>query len=1308
MKRSLFVRRVLSPLVFGGAALLALPGVNAALTSLADTPLANSPSTSVLPNMMFILDDSGSMAWNYMPDFVHTNSAGTTFANCRVCTSSSCNGPGGTGSNGSSCGAAGKHANTELTGGTPDYGEAPFYANAFNRIWYNPDITYAPAVDSTGTSLGASVPTAAKNDGFGILATGTTNLTNAFKEVIYCNVNNPNASALTDTSKCRYQGRHNVSPFVAGTTYFLLGQSSGTNAGYPTTAFFSKNVVNSVPHYYNITPNEYCSDVNLVTCALATAAGAPPNATSNIPAPVRWCATAADAIATTVVSGNSGGNPRCRKKFDQGAGYVYPRFGRFTRVDIVPTTTSYPKSATSTRTDCAAAASCTYAEELQNFANWYSYYRFRLTLMKTSAGRAFLSIDDRFKVGFITINPNSPVTNDKFVPVKKFDAAQRSAFYTTMYAQDTNGSTPLREALSRVGRYYAGVSSGISSGMINAPTKPDPVEFSCQTNYALLTTDGYWNGNAGQTTTGGAIGNQDNTNSGFTTRTVGAYDGGIAGASDTLADVAAYYYKTDLRTAGAVSLNNVPTNDKDTNNAQHMVTFTLGLGLEGFMDYRSDYETASVGDFAKIKAGTNNACSWTSGTCNWPAPSANQPSTLDDLWHAAVNGRGSYFSASDPNSLAQGLQSALAQLRVATAAAAASATSSPNITQTDNFIYSSTFRTGKWDGEITAQRVDPVTGNVLSTVVWTAQDQLDTKAAAGSRQIFTIDEGAGGRRKPFLFANLSSTTVGGIAPEQSYFLNKCGVLSQCTLLTAAQKVIANDGTSLVNYLRGDRTFETFTPPGETEPVFRLRDHVLGDPVNATPAFVKAPQFDFTDAVTPTYASFQIANQGRQGMLYIAANDGMLHALNGDTGDEVWAYVPRIVMPRLAKIATDNWSATHQFSVDGSPQVMDVFLSGAWRTILVAGLNSGGRGFYALDITVPSAPTVLWEVCSDATICRNSDADMGYSFGNPLITKRKADGKWVVFVTSGMNNVSPGDGKGYLYTIDIATGQIISKVGTGVGSTTTPSGLNHIAGFADNFAIDNTARLIYGGDLEGNVWKFDTSSTNPTVTKLAGLFDAGGKPQSITARPELALIDGFPVVYVGTGRYLGTDDLVDPATLGLPYAYQQSLYAIKDRGVTYANFRNANVVQNTIIDNGTTRTTTNNTVDWAVNDGWFLDFNPGNTTPGERVNLDPQLVQGTLVVVTNIPNNGACTIGGDSFIYQFNYKSGTYVQSAAGQVAGTKFTGQITVGVVVVRLPSGVFKGIATGASGTKTPFPINIGGGSGNARRISWRELIRR
>jgi type IV pilus assembly protein PilY1 len=933
--------------------------------------------------------------------------------------------------------------------------------------------------------------------------------------------------------------------------------------------------------------------------------------------------------------------------------------------------------------------------------------------MKTATGRAFLSIDNRYRIGFITINPNNPVTADKFLAVGAFEPGagqQKQQWYAKLYNQDTNGSTPLREALSRVGRYYHGkIDTNDNGGINDGMGTQDPVQYSCQQNFALLTTDGYWNQAAtrpGLDIGGTAIGNIDSSNSGFMTRASGSYDGGT-GASGTLADVAAYYYVTDLRTAGPLSENNVPTTVRDGQSQQHMVTFTLGLGLRGLMEYIPNYETAASGDFKSIRDGTSGACSWVAGTCNWPVPVENEPSTLDDLWHAAVNSRGLYFSASDPNSLAQGLQSALAALNVQTASASAAATSSPNITQTDNFIYSSSFRTAKWDGEIVAQRIDPVTGLLIPAIEWSAQTQLDARSTGNTdtRVIYTIDEGASGKRKLFDWTALTGAPVGSIAAERSYFASKCGSLSQCTLLTVSQQTAANDGNNLVNYLRGHRQFETYTSP-ETISVFREREHILGDSVNATPAFLGAPRFTFADPVTPTYEEFKNTNAGRQKTLFIAANDGMLHAFNGDTGAEMWAYVPRIVMPKMHRLATANWGATHEFMVDGSPRTLDVYVSGAWKTILVSGLNSGGRGYYALDITNPGNPSVLWEFCHTNTVCQNWDADLGLTYGNPVIMKRPSDGKWVVAVTSGLNNVSPGTGQGYLYVLDVLSGAVLNKVSTGAGSLTTPSGLGRIAGFSDAFNTDATVKFIYGGDLLGNVWKFNMQTVPPTVLNLAQLRDSGNRPQSITTRPELAEIEGFPVIYVGTGRYLGSDDLADPASLTPPlaWAYTQSLYAIKDKGVAFGNFRTANVVQNVIIDNITTRNTTNTQVDWAVQDGWLLDFNPGNTSPGERVNIDPQLVAGTLLVATNVPNNSACSVGGDSWFYTFDYKSGA--MSPAATVAGTKLIGRITVGFVVVRLPNGAIRAFIKSSKNDLFPVSVPMGGNVNKVRRTSFRELV--
>jgi type IV pilus assembly protein PilY1 len=280
-------------------------------------------------------------------------------------------------------------------------------------------------------------------------------------------------------------------------------------------------------------------------------------------------------------------------------------------------------------------------------------------------------------------------------------------------------------------------------------------------------------------------------------------------------------------------------------------------------------------------------------------------------------------------------------------------------------------------------------------------------------------------------------------------------------------------------------------------------------------------------------------------------------------------------------------------------------------------------------------------------------------------------------------------------LDVATGAVVDKVSTGVGTTGSPGGLAKIAAWADDFSIDNTTKYVYGGDLQGNVWRFDMSTSPPTVLKLGTLADAGGNPQPVTSKPELGSINGYRVVYVGTGEYLGSSDLSTTNT--------QSMYAFKDQGTTYGNIRSgANLVQQTI-SNATagTRTSTNNSVDWSQKNGWYVDFPTG----GERVNIDPELVLGTLVVATNIPSGTACVVGGSSWIYQFNYQTGAYVPTAQSGVVGTSNSSAITVGFVVVQVPGGGLKAIETDATATKTTQGVNVGNSPLSGKRVGWRQM---
>jgi type IV pilus assembly protein PilY1 len=353
-------------------------------------------------------------------------------------------------------------------------------------------------------------------------------------------------------------------------------------------------------------------------------------------------------------------------------------------------------------------------------------------------------------------------------------------------------------------------------------------------------------------------------------------------------------------------------------------------------------------------------------------------------------------------------------------------------------------------------------------------------------------------------------------------------------------------------------------------------------------------------------------KNRKGTLYIAANDGYLHAFDGDTGVENWAYMPRFVMPGVYQIADSGYAGKHRFFLDGTPEFQDVFdvYSGVWRTILVGGANGGARGYYAVDITDPQNPKGLWEFCSDPSLCAITDPDLGLAYGNPVLGKRKLDGKWVVVMASGLNNVTPGTGEGFLYVLDAITGQILHKVGTKSGTTTAPSGLAKVGGWYEKGLADAQFDWVYAGDQNGDIWRVDMSKAmtpyfapadvdTATIMHFATLKDLSGtRLQPITARPVATplTVTGLGrkrIVYFATGRYLGNSDLSD-AGAGGP-AWQQSIYGLmdKDTGVSLGDVRAVgNLVPQTLsaIAPGK-RAVSKNPVDWSARDGFVIDLLP---------------------------------------------------------------------------------------------------------------------
>jgi type IV pilus assembly protein PilY1 len=937
-----------------------------------------------------------------------------------------------------------------------------------------------------------------------------------------------------------------------------------------------------------------------------------------------------------------------------------------TRIDPSKNDSATPGSFSTNAKFTKVLAKDLTAEAKQAYANWYSYYRKRYLLMRTAMGRAVAGLDSGYRVGFSRINSTSVTdgTGD-FRDAKDFDSTQKANFYATLYGVSPNGGTPLPAALSRIGRYYAKKETG---------QKYDPMQYSCQRNFALLSTDGYWNSGSNSDLSGNTVGDQD----GSEVRPM--LD--AAKAPNTLADVAEYYYRTDLRTSALgnctsgssnqnVCENTVRPVGDDKANWQHMNTFTIGLGVSGVLTYDPNYLTQTSGAYAQLKAGTSN----------WPNPSGGgDVRAVDDLWHAAVNGRGQYYSALSATALKDAINGVISAIQATEGSGSATAITSLELTSGDNNLaFQAGYSMPAWTGDIQAFSLNGGTGSLGTTALWSAQSTLDATPVA-SRNIYFRN--AGGALASFTYGNLNAT-------QQAYFDGFCTrspMPDQCASLSASDLAIANKGTNLVDYLRGVRTYETAGTAGAP---YRRREHVLGDIIDSNPTFVGRPPFIYAD---PGYGEFMNSAAARNPMIYVGANDGMLHAFSATAagkGSELWAYVPGPVIPNLYRLADTRYPMRHEYFVNGPLVVGDIRVGSTWKTILVGGLGAGGKGYYAIDVTNPSAPTTLWEF---------TDANMGYSFGKPIIAKR-ADGTWVVAVTSGYNNNVGGDGQGHFYLLDAATGALLLNISTGVGNTSSPSGLAQINAWVPSSA-DNTAARFYGGDLAGNLWRFDIDglvAPERGALRLAN-FTVNGTPQPITTKPELVEVSGQPVVLVGTGRYLGVSDISDPT--------QQSIYAVRDplTATGWGDVRNSSrFVRQTLSLNSNSATGTKNAIDWKTAGGWMADLPHSK----ERVVINPTVQYTTLAVATAIPSGDACASGGSSWLYYFDFTSG-------GALPGQTIIGQqvapaaLIVGLTWTRDASGKIRLIRTKSDRTadQDDPPLNAPASTITTNRTSWRELI--
>lgn len=518
----------------------------------------------------------------------------------------------------------------------------------------------------------------------------------------------------------------------------------------------------------------------------------------------------------------------------------------------------------------------------------------------------------------------------------------------------------------------------------------------------------------------------------------------------------------------------------------------------------------------------------------------------------AEDGDGAYFVANNAAQLSNSLQNVLRDIlnRISSGAAVAVVSTEG---QADDFLYRGKFLPTTWKGFLEAYVLPYETGEMP---LWEAGDLL-TSRAPSTRTIFTSLAGV---KTDFTAANVN------------------------TLYPAMGLANSTIGTNVINWTRGTM-------------VTGYRDRtgwLLGDVVESAPVTVGRPAFvyRFND-----YAAFRTAHKNRDRAIYMGANDGMLHAFLASTGEELWGYIPNEHLTTLDDIAATNYC--HTFTVNGTPRAADVYVGDKWVTALVCGMKQGGNNYFALDVTDPRNPQVMWE---------NNIPEIGESWAQLEIARIKHLDKFIAFAGSGPDDT----GNAYMVAMDMEDGAALEKdlLSTTAGVTNMATAANAI-----DLDFDGYDDVMYMSDLAGNVWRYDLRADDLLTRSLLFKTEPG---QAIQASP-IATIDysGKVFLYFGTGRYIDNDDFANTD--------QQTFYCIvDDHGGTTVS-RNTDLVD---------QTTKVNPVEGFK--GWYIDL---VVADGERITEPDALVGGIVYFTSFAPSDEVCKAGGESFLYAVKFRNG---------------------------------------------------------------------
>jgi type IV pilus assembly protein PilY1 len=750
------------------------------------------------------------------------------------------------------------------------------------------------------------------------------------------------------------------------------------------------------------------------------------------------------------------------------------------------------------------------------------------------------------------------------------------------------------------------------------------------------------------------------------------------------------YWTRDMRTD---LQNNVPvvapTASTQGNPAfwQHLTPYLIGYGISASMD------TATVRSTIVASAtGTPSAISWPSVRLENRTGSTPETDTIitdrdhavaasdidcgydsvtnpsgcgrvNDTMRAALAARGDFLSAANVSLLAQGIANSFSAIQEIEGSSTSVGGRSATF-QAGDRIYLASFRTGRWSGRIdsfdaAAWNAAAINGTAEPNA---APDRVSTSFPT-SRSIIT-----------------ATALLTGVAfPTDAADFNN---------LTVAQRASLANNVSIVRWLRGDQGTEA-----QNGGSFRNRPtgELMGDIINSTPLYTKAPDFGYNASRRPAgdtagsgnaYRQFVADNKNyRPATIFVGSNGGMLHAFdasgspvqftqpgnvpnpsyNANYMREKFAYVPRAMYGELSDLTSPGYA--HRYFVDGPVVEGDAYIAsrGGWRSVLVGTSGAGPKSIFALDVTMRSGATptglAATDVLFDIDVATSTDTNaqyVGNIMGQGVVASVPTEsGKWFYLVGNGYESASD---KARLLAIDMSTGAI-----TAIGPSSNDDGgslpldavranrPNGLGAITPVFDANRNVTAVYAGDRLGRLWKFDLSAglSAPTVTML---FDTADNPvttldsQPITAAPRFTAHPlGGRIIVFGTGRFTERDD---PASADV-----QSVYAIREENpssparVTWTGtksiYTGLSLTQQTVgtapnerrfrVLNGTDGLT------WANHSGWYFNLRVGTNNTGERVLVTPIENFGFMNITSYEPVAGGdrCKGGGGSFFYRLD-------------------------------------------------------------------------